>query len=356
MRRAGAAAAVGILLALGAGEGRAQGEGEGRTAAPADDPAAQEEAFRAARAAEGEGRWGEAARQYARALDASRRGGRTVAARQRLAWIEARRDAGGGFGGLEELQAARGAGSGAPGARERVERLFARGDLSSALRAEAGIWLAQDALERRGDPGAALAITRALWPGAAELPPEVRGILARRHAEALAGTGRWEEARAVEAGALEPAVAAAAARSRAERLGPVDLMAREEARRRLALASWGALLAFGAVGGPLAWRGWRRRPRPLPWGFLPLLALVGLAGVLVELYEPSSGRAFPALAAAAAGIHGVAAGAGIEARARPPGATRRALRLGLGLLAAAATLGAAYLVFAAHGELLRVGL
>lgn len=354
MRRAGAAAAVGILLALWAGEGPAEGGGEGRGAEPADDPAAQEEAFRAARAAEGEGLWEEAARQYARALAASRRGGRTVAARQRLAWMEARRDAGGGFGGLEELQAARRAGTGSPG-RDGVERLFRRGDLSPALRAEAGIWLAQDALERRGDPGAALAITRELWPGAAELPPEVRRILARRHAEALAGTGRWEEARAVEAGALDQAVAEAVARSRADRLGPVDLMARDEARRRLALASWGALLAFGAVGGPLAWRGWRRRPRPLPWGFLPLLALVGLAGVLVEIYEPSGGRAFPALAAAAAGIHGVAAGAAIEARARPPGG-RGALRLGLGLLAAAATLGAAFLVFAAHGELLRVGL
>ena len=158
------------------------------------------------------------------------------------------------------------------------------------------------------------------------------------HAEVLAKLGRVDEARSVEE---RIKVATEAPRPTA-----VDQQVQARRRDRLAVASGVGLGVFGVVGLPLAALGWRREPRPTPWGLLPLLVLGLGAGAIAELYTAGGGRAVPPLVALFVVLHLVAAGG-----MRQIGAERPALRVAFGLLAALATLGGAFLVLWQQGSL-----
>ncbi|GEM_PF-3369310 len=282
-----------------------------------------------ARAAERDGAWNQAAGHY----ETLAREGSGPAVR-RLAWLHARQDADGDWDGLEALDQSR-RGQGRDGA------LAVRDDpgASPLVQQEAALWLAGQALDQ-GHLDEALVWTDGVWRVRETLPRPVLGQLVRLRAEALAAAGLYDQARQVES-TLE--VQSAAPRpSRTDRI--------ERAARHQAIA-WGSGLVGGVVVVglvPAAWRGWRRRPWPRPFGLIPLVLLLAGTAALVEQREPGSGAWAVPLTLLAVGVHLLSAGAG---RGRGPWG-----RAVVGAAAAVATLAGAWVCLWRTDTLAAVGL
>lgn len=268
-------------------------------------------------------------------------GPRALHCADRLAWLEARRDADGGFAGWGALDRVRkGYGEVDDGTRrEAVLALLAGEGLSEATRAEAALWLAADALDRLEDPELALASTREVHARRDDLEDALRTRAVLLHAGALARLGRLDEALEVE---REVRVVAAA-----PRLTPVEVEARRQRREGLAALAWGVVAAFALVATPLAALG-LRRPRA-PVGLVPLLLLCGLTWLLVDLRDETAGAGLPAMTGGFVLLHVVAALARGAAEARW-------LRALLAALAASATVAVGWLALYATNTLGWVGL
>jgi hypothetical protein len=249
----------------------------------------------------------------------------TPAGERRQAWLDARRDE--GWASLRLIDGAQGS------PRDVARPIWLRVALSSApaaLRADAALWLADDAL-RAGDPAAALRWVEGL--------PDDEALSARKadaRARALAASGRIDEARAVEAGWAEAPPPPG---------GWSESAATRRNRRWLRAASWASLCTFFALAlGPLrlaAGRGLRPR-----WAGLAAVAVTGgAAAALAEGWERGLGRG-PLWATGALLL--VHAFAGPALLARPGGALRGA--------AFAASWGAAFLALDAAGALGSFGL
>jgi hypothetical protein len=210
-------------------------------------------------------------------------------ARERLDWLEARRDLDGGLLCLTLLEQAR---QGGPS--DLLERSIASGACGTVTAAEGRQWRAGRALAD-GRAEEALQWTLPAWQGRHLLPPDVAGLLGRRHAEALARLGREEEARRVEA---ETRTTGDDGRS-----SPVDRLARERTLTRWTGLAWGVVVAFGSVALPLAAGTLRRHGAGRPWGLIPLTLGVGGAWAFAELWEPGLGRWGGPLLLASVSIH-----------------------------------------------------
>lgn len=295
----------------------------------------------AATTAERAGHAGEAVRLCTEAIAALPDGPRARRCAERVAYLEARRDADGSFAGWDALAAVRKTyGDQAPEARRSaVVALLAREGLSEATRSEAALWLAADDLDRRRDPAAALAASTPVYDARTALDEATRLRAVLLQATALAKLGRFDEASAVEE---EVRVAAAWPRAT-----PVQAEAR---RQRLAFGvpvAWGLMGLFGLAALPLAARGLRRPS--VPWGLLPLLLLTGLTWLLVYQRDDAADEAFPAMTAGFVVVHA------LTAVARPATGSA-ALRGLLAALSALATGAVAYLALHATNTLAWVGL
>jgi hypothetical protein len=252
-----------------------------------------------------------------------------------------------------------------PAARSLVQGVLIAPDAAPELRWEAALWLASDRERERGDPGGALELTTPLWvrvlagdvPGA---DPRAQRRLETRtaevHSRVLADLGRLDEARRVEEALIARDGARAGRPAAEEEPGPTPrrrdraTQAAERQRRiQLRGAAWASLVVFGLVAGPPAVRNARRRRRPRPLGAALAAGFALGAGAIGEFWDPGAGAAAGWMAAGFAGVHVVAVFALVDPR--PP-----ALRPVLRALAAAATLGAAYLALERGGTLSWVGL
>lgn len=252
------------------------------------------------------------------ALDAARRGdpaaehlacAQIVAAgphdrcARRLAWLDARRDGEGSLTLLARLEQVRLRWRDQPPevSRAEVEAVFDQAP-PGALRADAGIWLARDALGRLNDPDLTLTHTRPLLDvdlaQGAPLDPTERDRLRRQavglHSRALAKLNRTEEAVRVEAEIRVP--------SQAPRLSPVEQIARERRLGQVASLAWGAVGTFLLVALPVAVRA-RRIPQGLPLGLIPLWIGCGGTWFLAESWAAGAGAALPWMTGGLTAIH-----------------------------------------------------
>ena len=259
----------------------------------------------------------------------------------RQAWLEAHQDPDSTWSSLSALEDVRQRYTTLPPAQAmaRVESIWQDPTASPRVRSEAGVWLARELLDRRGDPAAALPYTTALMARALDADLRRQGV--DLHSRALAGVGRIAEAQALE----EEAAPSRSARAR-EGL-PLLLLQRRRARIGQVSA---AVLGVGAVAlVPLAVRGWARRPRPRPLGLIPLsVTLAGLAAISA-LRDPASLAAFAWLSAGLITIHLATAGALLSCSAPR-------WRVLIQLLAAATSLAAGYLSLQHTGNLEVAGL
>lgn len=215
-----------------------------------------------------------------------------AACRERLAYLDARRDADGSLSTWTELERLRRAPTDDRAAR--VEALRARAGLPPALVADLSLWLARDALARQ-DATTAAALLEPLPAG--------------RDRDALLA-----EARARLGQPSEGVVA--------------DRVRRDASRSRLRTGVTGVLVAWAAVAVPLARTGVR------PWGLGPIV-LAGLACAAVAGWaDPAAGRAALWLIPGQAAIFLLAAMAQPKLEARP--LARAGFGLGTALSMAAA--------------------
>jgi len=264
-----------------------------------------------ARRAEREGRPADEVAACTELLALEAGGGPARVCEERLAWLAAREDPGGGFQGLTRLEQGRRGGELEPVAQDP--------SVSPTVRAEASVALSSRALAE--DPTLALHWTEAWWPGEA-LPAQTRVLVGRARLRALIALGREDEARAVDA---------ALGQSSSSAQVPLRLARREQIGR---LSGLGAA-AWALPSLPLALIGWRRAPRPRPLGLLPL-ALVGLGSLgLAVAWERSLLAPFAMLLAGLLLSHLLAAGGALALQSRPVwrGLYGLASALGTGALA-----------------------
>jgi hypothetical protein len=264
-------------------------------------------------------------------------GPRAARCERRVAWFDARRDLDGGFDlwtGLDTVR--RETWRADPdGARVQVTALRDDAQATPLLRAEAGLWLANDALARKKDAALALTDTTPLYDARAGLDDEHRKTVVLTHALALVQVGRADEAKAVEKEALVAGGSLAT---------PVDEALITQQRARVRRASWSALGLFVAAS---LWGAWRAVGQPKPWALLPMgVGLVG-AYVIGTSWDAGSADAVLWMSAPLAGIHLLAG----RAQHGTPSAVGRAT---IGLLAAVASFAAAWLAFDATGTLNQV--
>lgn len=273
------------------------------TLALAQEPAAlHRQRYAEARAAESELRYADAHAACTEAIRILSNGPRAATCRARLDWLEARRDADGGYVGLRALQAVRSTYRelDPDDARARVVALRQAPGVSALVSVDAGLWLAHDALERRGDAVAALAWTE---PIMAEHTGELRKRAVGLHARALAELGRVEEATAVE----DEIRVLQADPTRAT---PVQEVVMARNQRFAAYGASAALGLFAVAALPLAWK--RRDRQVRPWGLVPIG--VGTLGAwwIAEAWESGAGAAAPWMFTGFAAIH-LVSGPALEA-------------------------------------------
>lgn len=264
-------------------------------------------------------------------------GPRAERCKRRVAWFDARRDTDGGFDLWSRLDEVRRTTwtEDPDGARAQVAAVRDDAQATPLLRAEAGLWLAHDALARRRDPALALTDTTPLYDVRSALDDTHRRDVVLAHAQALVQAGRAEQAKAVEKEALVAGGSIAT---------PVDQTLLRQRHDRLRTASWAALALFGAaslgVGG-------RQRPVLRPWALLPMaVALVGAYGIATS-WDAGTGDAILWMSAPLVGIHV------LTARAQQA-TSRGALRVAIGALSAVASFAAAWLAFDFTGTLNQV--
>ncbi len=263
---------------------------------------------------------------------------------RRLARLALRRDADGSFDGIAALGAVRRSRDTQPveAARAQVAALVEDADVAAQVRDEAALWLAEEALDERGDAADALQWTTPLWEKLREEPASTtRSAAADLHGRALLASGDVAGARAVDA-------AAAPVRSSVPREG-LPLALAERRRGHLQAASWLSLVAFGGLAAPLAGATLRSGPRPTPRGLVPLAVACLGAGALAAAQDRATLPVFGVLLIVFGCVHVLAAGA----LARP---RSTALRLLVRALTALATLGGAFLVLEGFSLLDGVGL
>lgn len=247
-----------------------------------------------ARTAEKDGEYARAIELCQGAIDALPTGHRTPHCRERIAFLEARRDTDGDFGGWGELEAVRTEYRtlGPQAAADRVGDLLDRDDLSEITRVEGTLWLARDALDRLDDPERAMQLTEPLLEShQGELRKKVVGL----HAIALARTGELEQAAAVEREirVQDP--------ESAVRATPVEEVARARLEAVLQVGALGGMGVFGAVVLPLAARA---REAPFsPWGLVPIGVACGGAWGIAELWARGAGQAVPWMFAGFAAVY-----------------------------------------------------
>jgi hypothetical protein len=246
-------------------------------------------------------------------------GPRAPRCRGRVARLEARRDADGGFTSLRGLEAAL-ATRDPTAARASVLAVLGREQVPPAVHAEATAWLAADDL-RRGDPGACLDHTELLYASRADLDELVRAEVITLRAQALARLGREQDARST---LEELRVAAPAPRP--------TVVDEELATQAAARWRWGAWAALGAFAAAALVRAPRVRPAGPPWGLVPLALTAAGAWAVAELFADGDGRPVLPLLGALTAVHllawRAAAGAGRG------GAALSALAFGASLAAA----------------------
>ncbi len=269
-----------------------------------------------ARAAERKGAWTTAAGIYATLAEEG-----SEPARRRLAWLTDRQDADGDWDSLEALDRSR-RGQG-PAAAEQV---LVTAGAAPLVQHEAALWLAAQALDA-DQPALALGHTQGAWTARGTLSRAVLGQVVRLRAAALSALGRFDEARAVEQ--VIAVVAPVAQPSKTDR------MERAAQHQAVTAASGLVLLVLGLGLLPGAWRGWRRAPRPRPWGLVPLVLLLAGTACIAELREDGSGRWGLRLTVAASVLHLLSVG---SARGRG-----RLGRVVVGAAAGLATLAAAWI-------------
>lgn len=274
-----------------------------------------------ARTAESEHRWAEAVAACTGAIEANPTGPRTPTCRERLAWLQARRDPDGSFRGLTALQGVRrDYRTLAPDeAVRRVVPVAEDPGVAELVRTDARVWLARDALERRNDPEAALAWTA---PVLAEHTGPLRASAVGLHARALATLGRGAEALEVEAEIRVDPV-------NKTRRTPAETILFEQRTALAARVSAGVIALFALVSAPLAWRHGRGQ-HPVAW--IPLLVLAGGAGLIAEQWAEGAGAATPWMALGFVGVNLLAGPA-----LRPLTGWRRVGVAGLAACATAAT-------------------
>ncbi|MCB9665740.1 MAG: hypothetical protein H6732_16650 [Alphaproteobacteria bacterium] len=262
------------------------------------------------------------------AIAALPEGPRAPRCRERLAFLDLRRDADGSWRSWDALEATRRAYRhlDPETARRRVVDLLAAEGVGPMVAAEATLWLALDSLDRRRDATEALRLTDAAWPDRHALDAHVRQRLVLTRAQALATLGRHAEALEVEA---EVRVADGGTRR-----GPAEEVARRQLEARLTTASWVTLGAFLVVTTPLAIR--RRRAWPMPAGLVPLVGGTGAAWLLAEGWSEGAGAALPRMGLGFVAIHLLT----LAGRTAPAAAAWRAL---VSLGSALATVAVAWL-------------
>lgn len=307
-------------------------------AAPDGDALAQHmAAAERAATAEKDRDWAAAVTACQAAIEVLPTGPRAARCERRIVWFDARRDADGGFDVWSQLDVVRRDTwkTDPDGARTAVTGLRDSADATPLLRAEAGLWLADDALTRLQDPGLALTDTTPLHDTRAALDDEHRRDVTLTHALALARAGKTAEAAAVEAEATVPG------NPRTTPVGQEQERARRERVRQASWASIGLFVAAGLTGA------WRSTGTPRPWGLLPAgLGVLG-AWAIADAWDPGTGDAMASFAPAVVGIHL------LSARAQR-GTQAPAGRFVLGLLAFLASFAAAWLAFDHTGTLEQV--
>ena len=292
----------------------------------------------AARVAEARARPGRAIDLWKQARDTPGAAIFGSTARERIAFLEARRDADGSLDGWQALEEVRRLYRHRPldTSRDDVIALLGREGIAEATGWEARLWLARTALVDRKDPQEAHDLAKGLWDDRDRLPDWVRQRAGITYARSLARLGRWQDAFAVEALFAVPTAPGG------ERLTPVGEEQRAVLRlaRRQAAVGVAGLGAAALVGAALVAR---RRP-PRPDGLVAILVVSALAWALAEGWEAGAGRAVPALAAAWTALHL----ASVAALAAPRPVWAAAL---LRAVAAAATLGAGYAILDAYEQL-----
>ena len=220
---------------------------------------------------------------------------------RRVAHYRVRQDLAGGFDALSTLERARRA----EASEADVSAVLSQASPEVAV--EAALWLAARR-QREGDLAGAL--------------EQLDAVTASVSGASAAGAQRWS-VRRVEL--LAKLGRDADAREAAEGLDSTGAVARidEVVRaRRLAWVRWlaaGVTALWLLVVTPLAARGWRTPPRPVPLGLVPLGASLLLGLVIVWAWDAAAASAALGLAAALPVSHLLAAGA---LRERPSGWVR----------------------------------
>ncbi|HHO50635.1 MAG TPA: hypothetical protein ENK18_07110 [Deltaproteobacteria bacterium] len=310
------------------------------------DPATHHAWFDKSRRAEAQGRFEEAVQACRASIAAWPSGPRGAACERLTQRLERRRDADGGFAGLIRLHDVRFRHRDADPStlRDEIRALYSLGSLSPVLRAELEIWLASDALQRLQRPSDALPYTTAAYDRLDQLDQEepLRRRVVELHALALARLGQLEQAREVEDAIRLPTLA--------PRPTPVQRVAIEAQRLRLATIAAGVLATGLVLATPLAVATVRARPRAIPLGVLALSVPIGGAGLLSEGWSHGAGAAIPWLWLGATGIHLLSALALIRLASAPP-----LLRSVARLVALSATLAVGYLALYLTESLAWVG-
>lgn len=199
-------------------------------------------------------------------VDADPRGARAGACADRAGWLDARRDESGGWDSLNAFMAARDGGTSA--------ELEALSVTNRVIRAEAVIAL----LHRQLDAGLVDDAIRTSEPWMADLeglPRDVRRKLIAGRAEALARAGREDDALALSGpgeGRWDTPYAEA-----------VEVWRTAD---DVASVAQGILVVYGALAAPLALLGWKRRPRPVPTGAVPVFVWGSGAVVVTSWVTP----------------------------------------------------------------------
>jgi hypothetical protein len=210
----------------------------------------------------------------------------------RLEWLERRRDPDGGIAGVQALERARRTSESA-GELHRISRDEA---ISPVVRADASCALARAA----ATPGEAFAILQPFLPNRAALPEEVRRPLVSLASKALAGLGRDDEARALNA-EIHPSGSG---------VSEVDVAIRARRERAGAAVAAAGVAGFAAVILPSA-----LRRREIGWGGPLLGGFAFLAWALAEAWERGAGAPIATLAAVLLPFHLLCA-AGVGAAPR----------------------------------------
>ena len=271
------------------------------------------------------------------AITALPTGPRAARCARRVAWFDARRDVDGGFDLWTQLDTVRRETwrVDPDGARAKVATLRDDAQATPMLRAEAGLWLGNDALARKKDAALALTDTTPLYDDRAAFDDEHRKNVVLMHALALVQVGRADEAKLVEKEALVVGGALAT---------PVDEALIAQHHQRVRVVSWSVIALFVATS---LLGAWRAVGQPRPWALLPIGAGLLGAYVIGTSWDPGSADAVLWMSAPLAGIH-LLAGRAQHGTASAIG------RAGIGALAAVASFAAAWLAFYATGTLNQV--